>query len=58
MKRILTPRERELLNAARLIKRHCDQHCFYTYGDCDGCVFAEHGECCPFDGSVPADWDV
>lgn len=55
----MTPQERNLLTAAKLIKKHCDEHNFYATGDCCVCVFAQKGECCPFDGlSVPADWEV
>ena len=54
----LSPQERELLKAARLIKEYCDEHNFYKTGDCCECAFAQKGECCPFDGSVPADWEV
>ena len=51
--------ERYLKNAAKAIKKHCEEHSFYTTGDCCDCVFAAEGETCPFDtGSVPADWQV
>lgn len=51
--------EQSLKDAAIAIKKHCQEHNFYTTGDCCGCVFAAEGEICPFDvGSVPADWEV
>lgn len=54
----LATKDQNLVLAARLIKRHCDAHNFYKTGNCCECVFAPKGECCPFDGSVPADWEV
>ena len=54
----LATKDKNLVLAARLIKNHCDKHCFYNSGDCTGCVFAQKGECCPFGDPVPADWEV
>lgn len=49
----------KLLACAKLIKKHCDKHCFYNNdGYCKGCVFAKEGEACPFGDPVPADWEV
>ena len=51
--------EQNLKDAAKAIKKHCEEHSFYTTGDCCGCAFAAEGETCPFDtGSIPADWEV
>ena len=47
----------KLLACAKLLKKYCDKHCFYTTGICEGCVFDKDGELCPI-GDPPADWKV